>query len=158
VREGDGEGDAEGEGDGDGDGDREGDGEGFADFEGDAAAVEGGRDAGSRVVNAADEGDEGCFFLSFFSFGDPDPDAEDEGGCSVTRCTAAAGVPGGPGLCRLVTARAVPPAARASTIAAPAIARRCRRCDSCLRCLRCLRWLRCQRCRRCRDSPAAAAS
>ena len=153
MRDGDGEGDAEGEGDGDGDGDGEGDGDGFADFEGDAAAVEGGRDAGSRVVNAADGDDDGCFFLAFFSLGDPD--AEDEGGCSVTRCTAAAGVPGGPGLCRLVTARAVPPAARASTIAAPAIARRCRRCDSCLRCLRCLT---CQRCRRCRDSPAATAS
>ena len=60
-----------------------------------------------------------------------DGDSEVEGdGWRVMRWTAAAGLGAGPGLalCRLVAARAVPPAATARTIAAAASARRCLRC------------------------------
>jgi hypothetical protein len=87
-----GEGEADGDGDADGLGD--GDGDGFVDFlgfgEAEAGAEVGG-DTGSGVVDAADGPGE-AFFFAFLSFGDTDSDTDPEdGGCSVTRCTAASG-------------------------------------------------------------------
>ena len=87
-----GEGEADGDGDGGGLGD--GDRDGFVDFlgfgEAEAGAEVGG-DTGSGVVDAADGPGE-AFFFAFLSFGDTDSDTDPEdGGCSVTRCTAASG-------------------------------------------------------------------
>ena len=94
-----GEGEGDGDADGDGLGDGDGDGEGLLDFLGlgfceAELETETGGPAGTGVVDPADGSGE-TFFLSFFCprAGDGAA-AEDDGGCTVTRCSAASGWPG----------------------------------------------------------------